>query len=321
MINVWFSKSYMTGGNIYNHMTYDALKERGFEIAERKAFTSYRGKGFTYLNALYTYFLKSSHVNEIDIMDYQVATWCSARHRGKRVVIMFHFDPDETGKKRKHQFFFNRFMRNAKDAKIIVIAQYWKDYLQDLGFNDIEVIYCSYDVERYKQYISKEDFLEKYGLPDKPIIYLGKNSKPKTWKAYNIVKPLEKDYLIVTTGHMRDFDGPLHLDLNFEEYASLLHFCDVTLLLPRFSEGWSRIAHESLICGSPVIGNGKGGMRELLEKTNQPILDENEPEKIVHLIREMISSGKRADKKDSLSAKKFDLKYFGDRWERIIRGI
>ena len=302
-------------------MTYNALKERGFDIAEEKAFTSYLGKGFTYINALYTYFLKSSCVSEIDIMDYEVATWCSARHRGKRIVIMFHFDLNETEKKRKHQFFFNRFLKNAKNAKVIVIAQYWKNYLEALGLNDIEVIYCAYDVERYKRYLSKEDFLEKYGLPDKPIIYLGKNSIPKTWDAYNTIKPLEKDYLIVTTGHMRNFNGPIHLDLNFEDYCSFLHFCSVTLLLPRFAEGWSRIAHESLICGSPVIGNGKGGMRELLENANQPIPGENNPREIIHMVREVISSSKRVDKKDILYAKTFDLKYFSDCWERVIREI
>ena len=100
MINVWFSKNYMTGGKIYHRMVFDILKKRGFSVAERKAYTPYRGKGLTYLNALYTFLVKTSRVQELDIMDYSAASWCSFRHRGKRVIIMFHFDLEETKKKK-----------------------------------------------------------------------------------------------------------------------------------------------------------------------------------------------------------------------------
>jgi glycosyltransferase involved in cell wall biosynthesis len=325
MINFWFSKDYMTGGNIYNRMVFDVLKNRGFDIVEKKAYTPYHGKGFTYLNALYAYLGSAtsaySRSVELDIMDYSAASWCSRRHRAKRVIIMFHFDLEETKKKKKHQFFFNRFLKNAQNAQIVVISQYWKNYLSSLGLNNIEVIYCAYDVPRYKQYISKQHFLQKFGLPDKPIIYLGKNSKPKTLNAYKIVKSLENDYLIITTGPKKEFNGPVHLDLDFNAYSSLLHFCTVTLLLPKFSEGWSRIAHESLICGTPVIGNGRGGMRELLEKTNQIISDENQPAEIHRLIKKITASAERVRQKDSLYVRQFDLKYFGQHWETLIENL
>ncbi|MGD2084738.1 MAG: hypothetical protein PVH61_01020 [Candidatus Aminicenantes bacterium] len=354
MINLWLSKDYLTGGNIYNRMVLDVLKNKGFDIVEKKAYTPYHGKGFTYLNALFTYLgsatpthsrsarwrsfgdiiskicgnnkvsqgiSKKNSTYELDIMDYSAASWCSRRHRAKRVIILFHFDLEETKKKKKQQFFFNRFLKNAQNAYIVVISQYWKNYLLSLGLSNIEVIYCAFDIARYKQYISKQDFLQKFGLADKPIIYLGKNSKPKTLNAYQIVKPLENDYLIITTGPKKEFNGPVHLDLDFNTYSSLLHFCTVTLLLPQFSEGWSRIAHESLICGSPVIGNGRGGMRELLEKTHQVIIDENQPAEIRRWIKKITASAKRVRQKDSLYARQFDLKYFGQQWERLIKNL
>jgi glycosyltransferase involved in cell wall biosynthesis len=321
MINFWFSKDYLTGGNIYNRMVFDVLKDRGFDIVERKAYTPYHGKGFTYLNALVTYLMKTGSAHELDIMDYGAAAWCSPRHRAKRVIIMFHFDPEETRKKKKHRFFFNRFLKNAGDAKIVVIAQYWKNYLLSRGLGNIEVIYCAYDVDKYKPYLSKQDFLKKFALADKPIIYLGKNSKPKTFNAYQIVRPLENDYLIVTSGPVKEFNGPVHLDLDFNTYSSLLHFCAVTVLLPRFSEGWSRIAHESLICGTPVIGNGRGGMKELLEKTNQVIIDENKPGEIRRLINEITASAKRVDQEDSRYARRFDRNDFGNHWETLIKNL
>jgi glycosyltransferase involved in cell wall biosynthesis len=311
----------MTGGNIYNHMVIDVLKKRGCDIVKRKAYTPYRGKGFTYVNAIYTYFFKKSKTTDIDIMDFRAATWCSARHKGKRIVILFHFDLEETGKKRKHQFFFNRFLKNADGSRVIVISRHWKKYLEELNIKDIDVIYCAYDIPRYKAYLPEAELLKKFGLPDKPVIYIGKNSISKTWNAYNIVKPLETEYTIVTTGPVKEFDGPVHLDLNFEDYCSLLHASRVTLLLPRFSEGWSRIAHESLICGAPVIGNGSGGMGELLEKTHQYVMNEDDPEGIRALIKKIATSGKRVNEEDVRYAKTFDLEYFGRKWEEVLKEL
>ena len=44
--------------------------------------------------------------------------------------------------------------------------------------------------------------------------------------------------------------------------------------MSRFLEGWNRTAHEATLLGTTVIGSGKGGMRELLEKSNQIICSE-----------------------------------------------
>ncbi len=320
MIRFWFSKDFMTGGNIYNRMVFDVLRQRGYNPVEEHAYTPYHGRGYTYLNALYTYFTKTSRPGDIDIMDYSAAAWSSARVRGQRIVIMFHFDPGETRKKRKHRFFFHRFLKQARGAKVIVISQYWKHFLEELGLHNIEVIYCAYDVEKYKPYLSKEEFLRKYSLPSKPIIYLGKNSIPKTFNVYRILEPLADDCLLITSGLAREFPGPVHLDLDFEGYCSLLYAAGVTVTMPQFAEGWSRIAHESLICGTPVIGNGKGGMKELLERTHQLVITENEPGRLITAVKDIVAAGKRVDAADCQYAKSFDLNYFGMQWEKVVRG-
>lgn len=43
--------------------------------------------------------------------------------------------------------------------------------------------------------------------------------------------------------------------------------------MSKIEEGWSRVAHEALLCKTPVIGSGSGGMKELLEGTGQVICD------------------------------------------------
>lgn len=318
MIHFWFSKNFMTGGNIYNHMVFDALNARGFNIQEKRAYTSYRGRGYTYLNALYTFLTQRSFPEDIDIMDYSAAAWSSSRVRGKRIIIMFHYDLSETAKKRKHQFFFERFLDKARDAKVVVISTYWKKYLESLGLKDIDIIYCAYDVDRYQAYLSRTEFLHKFNLADKPIIYLGKNSGPKTAHTYQMLEALANECHLITSGPACEFPGPIHLDLNFEDYCSLLYASSVTITMPQFAEGWSRIAHESLICGTPVIGNGQGGMGELLENTHQPIIQDNQPGKLITTVKDMIASGHRVTPTDCLYAKSFNLSTFGAQWEKIL---
>ena len=41
--------------------------------------------------------------------------------------------------------------------------------------------------------------------------------------------------------------------------------------MSQFEEGWCRVAHEAMLCKTPVIGSGKGGMGELLEGGEQII--------------------------------------------------
>jgi len=319
VVNYWFSKNYLTGGNVYNHMAFDALRERGFQPVSRNAFTSYRGKGHSYLNACYTYLALSSRTTDLDILDYGVATCCSPRIRGKRILILFHFDPAETRKKRIYQFYFDRFRRNAQDAKVVVIARHWKEFLERQGFQDLEIIHPAYDVDRYQPYHSREAFLKEHALPDRPIVYLGKNSKPKTQNIYQQLRPLADRCLLITSGPKREFEGPLNLDLNFKAYCSLLHHSAVTVTMPQFDEGWSRIAHESVICGTPVIGNGRGGMAELLQDTRQMILPDSDPGRIIHEIGEIVSTGRRVPEEDREFARTFNLKYFADRWEEVVR--
>ncbi len=44
--------------------------------------------------------------------------------------------------------------------------------------------------------------------------------------------------------------------------------------MSKFLEGWNITAHEAMLCQTPVIGSGKGGMRELLEGGGQIICTE-----------------------------------------------
>ena len=61
----------------------------------------------------------------------------------------------------------------------------------------------------------------------------------------------------------------VNLSLNYKEYLCLLKASSVVVTMSKFKEGWCLTAHEAMLCKTPVIGSGKGGMRELLEGGNK----------------------------------------------------
>ena len=74
---------------------------------------------------------------------------------------------------------------------------------------------------------------------------------------------------------MKEVDIPaIHLDLSFTDYNCLLTASSVVVTMSKFKEGWGRTTHEAMICKTPVIGSGGGGMRELLVGGNQIICDD-----------------------------------------------
>ena len=129
---------------------------------------------------------------------------------------------------------------------------------------------------------------------------------------YNLLKKDEK-YFLVTSG-ARDINlGNLHLKLNYEKYIQLLYVSDVTVILSKLNEGWNRVAHESVLCGTPVIGNGVGGLGELLKITEQTIFDG----KIKFYDQYQNAMNSDISKAQNI-LKKYNYNYFKKEWQKLI---
>lgn len=316
-INFFLSNDNRSGGNIYDTSVINILKEK-YRINSHKAFTSYRSAGHSYIDLLYTSLRAKSESTDIDILDYTASTSFLPRLNGKRIIIFHHFDENENNKPKKYNVLFKRFLKNAQNATVVVVSQYWKDFLHTHNLKDVKIIYNSFDDKRYIATLDKKSFLLKYNLDDKPIIYIGKNSKSKSLKAFELLQQYKNGYNIVTTGKKIEFEGPKNLDLTFEDYINLLHFSSCTLLLTDFKEGWSRIAHESILCNTPVIGNGAGGMSELLEMTKQLQLKEYKASKLHNTIQSIIQNNVRVPKENKEALLGLNMLYFKESWFNLI---
>ena len=318
-INFYLSKNFRTGGNLYNYSVINALQKKN----DLKAIPpiQYSGRGRTYLQLFKASFIDILHRNKICIYDQEYGSF-KFLNIGKKVIYIFHhYDIKEhQNNKRKHKILFNNSIRLMKKSmKVITVSKYWQDLLTDkYKINNVETIYNALDMNDYLLKTDKKDFYKKNNLEDKPIIYIGKNSIAKTQFTYEKIKFLSPKFNIITTGKIKEFDGPINLELSFQEYVNLLFLSKITILLTNFAEGWNRIAHESLICDTPVIGlKGSGGMEELLTMSGQKILDKESLSNIENIINSTINHID-IDKK---IIEKLNIDYFNKEWENIVDSI
>lgn len=195
----------------------------------------------------------------------------------KNVFLVHHIDSSHspTHSKIFHFIFRDSIFRNLKKAALIlVVAKYWQHYLEQRGYNNISVIYNAFDPEEFKFTIKEiTSFKERYGLVGKPIIYLGNTRKQKgVIESFNALNGLNCHFVTSADPSLNEPNVKatvLNLRLNRRDYLRLLKASSVVVTMSKFNEGWCRTAHEAMLCRTPVVGSGMGGMGELLEGGGQ----------------------------------------------------
>lgn len=87
-----------------------------------------------------------------------------------------------------------------------------------------------------------------------------------------------------------------------------------------FKEGWCRTAHEAMLCKTPVVGSGMGGMRELLEGRKQIICSvlSNLKEYVEYAMSDS-TIGKSGY--SFASQEYFSLEFFKNKWVDLINAL
>lgn len=312
------------GGVVYNEQARTALaKKFDVELVAREAKTFKKFRYFKIPESLLRLlFLKGE--KDLWIRDfYSVLTMPFDKTQGKNIVMVHHVDfsgfPMIT-----HPAFFaatKLFYRNLKKADAIVtVSEYWKQHFLQKGYSNVYKIYNGFDLPQFEiSDLEVEEFKKKYGLEVKPIIYLGNCQKPKgVVETWNALKGL--DAHLVTSGRPAVKIPARNLELSYREYLCLLKSSCVAVTMSKFKEGWNRTTHEAMLLGTPVIGSGLGGMRELLEGGNQMFCENFSAlqEKTEYLLQ-------NPPMRDNMGkagyeyAKNFSLERFENEWLNFIK--
>ncbi len=260
------------GGNSYENELVKCLRKDN-EIDEIIPVSNVKSRlKYFFVFSFFYQLFKISNFKQYDYVIRALETSFFLSSHTKNIVIAHHYDVSYSNifsKTMQYLAFKNLLFQKNKVDTLIVVSKYWEDFFSQYGFTNIKVIYNSFDTVAYSR--SEDEisvFRNKYNLLDKKIIYIGNPQRKKgSDEVYEILK--DENYYLLTSGTKELDLGTIHLNLDHHEYITLLASSDLVVLNSKFKEGWNRVAHEALLCKTPVIGSGRGGMGELLEKAKQ----------------------------------------------------
>lgn len=307
------------GGNTYDYAAFRALSER-FTISLDASAVQRRCESTA------TYALRMrSHLPscEVTIAEPYPLVFGPRRATHRRIAMVHHLEDRGKSKSVKHTLFQSALLRRLRRVDCVVtVSRYWQDYLRRAGCGNVRIIYNSFDLKEFTDMNEeREGFRKAFGMPvDEPLIYVGNASVRKgVGQVYEALR--NRGYHLVMSGAENRAPGvPVRfLNLAREQYLGLLKASDVVVCMSLFAEGWNRIAHEALLCGTPVIGSGAGGMRELLEGARQLIL---------HDFRDLPAAVERVlERRSEYSAvgrafvEQYNQAYFSNAWHSCVASV
>lgn len=161
---------------------------------------------------------------------------------------------------------------NNPRLKVIVVAQYWVDFLVNAGVdkNAILVFPNLFDADVYQA-------IQQANSTKTNTIYLGQYGVKQHPLVYELASLLSANgyRCVFSTNNKNEVKQTSTYQVNQYSYADYLSFlatCQYTVCVSSFNEGWNRTAHESLLLGTPVLGNQSGGLTQLLTESNQQLI-------------------------------------------------
>ncbi|MFH1462569.1 MAG: glycosyltransferase family 4 protein [bacterium] len=260
------------GGVVYEEKAMEALKSC-FDLEYIKVDSRIFKRGYLRAPELILNLLKLKGKKDLWIRDNNtVISAFLDRTKGKKAAIIHHIDYSTSKPLFKPiDFIIEKLIYwnlRRMDA-VITVSEYWKNHFLNKGYKNVFVVYNSFDVENFNVSEKEtEEFREKYSLTEKPIVYIGNCQKAKgVVETYQALKDLNVH--LVTSGEKMADIPALNLIVEYRDYLKLLKASSAVITASKFNEGWCRTAHEAMLLKTPVIGSGKGGMRELLEGGKQ----------------------------------------------------
>lgn len=251
------------------------------------------------------------------------ASLVRGRASGKSVVIVHHLDFSTNRYARIYRPLQGYILRCIRKAdQVVAVSEFWKSYLQARGVERVDTIYNPFDVEQFQFKLDDISlFKRRMGLEGKPIVYLGARGAGKgVDEAHRCLAGLDVHF--VATGSAVDQLTGLNVQrLPVRDYQLLLKASSLAITMSTFDEGWCRNTHEAMLCKTPVIGSGRGGMGELLSQGGQLICTDFG--QLRTQVAQLLADPQRREQMGERGyefARQFTLDRFKNDWLRLIDG-
>ena len=311
------------GGFPYERSARDALSSADFEVVEVDVGVNGKKPRWLRILIIMRKLLRISRKTDFDIVVKGFyACIFSQRSPAKNIAVIHHVDYSASAPIVRVLFAFIEkvIFRNLRAYdRVVTVSSFWEEYARNRGLQNVCRIPNAFEVDDF-EILPQEitDFKKRYSIGGKPVIYIGNCQVGKgTAETYEKLRDL--DVLLVTSGTRQIQISARNFDLSYREYLLLLRVSSIVITMSTFKEGWCRTAHEAMLLKRPVIGSGKGGMRELLEGGKQIICEDfdNLRERVVYLLEhpeEAVEMGRKGYQ----FAAKFRIEEFQRSWRELV---
>ncbi len=319
-IGMFSGSDLLSGGNVYMEMVRSALGER-FCVQEVgvRPFLNVRPLRLQRLARIWWEQRKME--GDVWIRDSVAAAVIDERRSAANICVFHHHDPASYGLPWMAVAYHRAFLRKARRCECVVtVADYWRRFLRRQGVRNLRVIRNAFDVTKYERDgPTVRAFRRRYGLPDdRPLVHVGVCQERKG--VTETVQALSGlDVQLVTSGPKEMDPGIPHFMLPFGDYVSLLHACDVVVAMSPFREGWHRTAHEAMLCRTPVVGSGLGGMNELLTGGGQVVC--RRFSQLAEAVRYALAHREELGRSGRRFAEQFTRERFQAQWISLVEEV
>ncbi|MDC0096438.1 hypothetical protein OAI58_09150 [Amylibacter sp.] len=266
-----------SGAYFYEKMIEDGLLDHGSDLITFSTFTPEKKSWHIFGFITYVAYWLNAHVKlwftDISVAIISPGCMLILPKRVKVICIIHHYDPTPFHGFRqlyaKTAYCLVKLQRSRVDC-VVACASVWKRFFQLQNFKTVAVIHNAFQVNEMLRIVKDQDgqaFLRKHRLSPNQYIYIG-TYHPAKGQMRTVENLRDLGFTLVATttdkNTQTDDDNLKVINASFSEYNHLLKNARLAVAMSTFKEGWCRVLHEAAIHGTPILGSGSGGMRELL---------------------------------------------------------
>ena len=210
--------------------------------------------------------------------------WRLCWKKDARLLLVLHnYDPKD-GKIAWYHRLLSAFLRRVAGkyptrVAVVVVGSHWQEYFKKQFGIQTLVFPNLFPEEPYKG-------IRNAAVKDTTCIHLGQWSAKADLPAYRLLidalEPLGFRCYFSSPVRVEAHGFPLRYFETQQAYLESMAAARATVILNCVAEGWSRVAHESVLCGTVLIGKPLGGFAQLLELSGGiPVADADEAARLL----------------------------------------
>ncbi len=274
---------YVTGGFLYEKFYAESLLVflrslgRNVEFKQIRKHKFY-DNWFAHLELLFVGLIQTNAQLNLLVSRFAIPALLKSFFTNNKFIVVFHYeDPKDNSSiilKSYYELFFVLLnLLKPKNLAILIVAPFWETYFKN-KLNGVQIIYFP-NLFNLSEYNSIK--------PNKKTnqIHLGQWSWKNDSMIFELAEQLFKlGYNCYFSTNNPNEAGSFYtyeiIAENRESYLKRMAESAYTIAFTSINEGWNRLAHESILLGTNVIGFNKGGLGDLLIESNSFIVENSD---------------------------------------------